>query len=44
MSTPEQNSRREVTLYMGHAQQMLEVAARNLADGFYGSRYLQEEG
>jgi hypothetical protein len=30
MSTPE----REVSLYMEHAGQMLEVAAHNIADGF----------
>jgi uncharacterized protein (UPF0332 family) len=29
--------RREVGLYMDHAQQMLVVAARNLADGFFAS-------
>ena len=33
MSTPE----REVSLYMEHAGQMLEVAAHNIADGFFGS-------
>ncbi len=33
MSVP----KREVSLYMEHAQEMLEVAARNIADGFYGS-------
>jgi len=30
-------SQREVSLSMEHAQEMLEVAAHNIADGFYGS-------
>ncbi len=30
-------SRHEVALYIEHARQMLDVAAHNLADGFYGS-------
>ncbi len=29
--------RREVALYIDHAHQMLEVAERNLGDGFYSS-------
>jgi uncharacterized protein (UPF0332 family) len=33
MSTPE----REVSLYMEHAGQMLDVATHNIADGFLGS-------
>lgn len=33
MSEPQ----REIDLYMEHAQEMLEVAAHNIADGFYGS-------
>jgi uncharacterized protein (UPF0332 family) len=33
MSEPQ----REVSLYVEHAQEMLEVAAHNIADGFYGS-------
>jgi uncharacterized protein (UPF0332 family) len=33
MSEPQ----REVSLYMEHAYEMLEVAAHNIADGFYGS-------
>ena len=35
MST--QGTRYEVALYMRNAQEMLEVATHNLADGFYGS-------
>jgi len=30
-------SKHEVSLYMQHAREMLEVAAHNTADGFYGS-------
>ncbi len=30
-------SKREVGLYMEHAQKMLEVAAHNIAGGFFGS-------
>jgi len=37
MSIPEHASRQEIALYIEHARQMLEVAAHNLADGFYGS-------
>lgn len=37
MSASEQGSEYEVKLYIEHAREMLEVAARNLADGFYGS-------
>ena len=37
MSIPEHASRYEVALYIKNARQMLEVAAHNLADGFYGS-------
>ena len=37
MSVPEHDSRYEVVLYIENARQMLEVAAHNLADGFYGS-------
>jgi len=37
MSVPEHAPRYEVALYIEHARQMLEVAAHNLADGFYGS-------
>ena len=37
MSVPEHASQYEVALYIENAQQMLEVAAHNLADGFYGS-------
>lgn len=33
MSEPQ----REVSLYIEHALEMLEVAAHNIADGFYGS-------
>lgn len=33
MSTP----KREVSLYMEHAREMLEVAAHNIAEGFLGS-------
>jgi len=37
MSIPEHASRQEIALYIENARQMLEVAAHNLADGFYGS-------
>lgn len=37
MSVPEHGSKQEVVLYVEHARRMLEVAAHNLADGFYGS-------
>ena len=37
MSVPEQASKEESVLYVEHARQMLEVAAHNLANGFYGS-------
>jgi len=37
MSIPEPDSEHEVILYLDNARQMLEVAAHNLADGFYGS-------
>ncbi len=37
MSVPEHASQYEVALYIENAQQMLKVAAHNLADGFYGS-------
>ncbi len=37
MSVPEHASQYEVALYVENAQQMLKVAAHNLADGFYGS-------
>ena len=37
MSVPEHDSRYEVVLYIENARQMLEVAAHNLADSFYGS-------
>ena len=37
MPIPENASKQEITLYIERAHQMLEVAAHNLADGFYGS-------
>ena len=37
MSVPRHMARREIGLYMQHARQMLNVAAHNIADGFYGS-------
>jgi len=37
MSVPEQASKEESALYVERARQMLEVAAYNLANGFYGS-------
>ena len=37
MSISEADSKHEVILYLENARQMLEVAAHNLADGFYGS-------
>ena len=37
MSIPESGSKYEVDLYIEHAHEMLNVAAHNLADGFYGS-------
>lgn len=37
MSVSEGLPNQEVVLYIRHAHQMLEVAAHNLADGFYGS-------
>jgi len=37
MPTPEPDSEHEAILYLENARQMLEVAAHNLADGFYGS-------
>lgn len=37
MSIPEHTSKDEVALYIEHARHMLQVAAHNLADGFYGS-------
>lgn len=37
MSIAEPDSRPEVILYLDNARQMLEVAAHNLAAGFYGS-------
>jgi len=37
MSSPKQASKQESALYIEHARQMLEVAAHNLANDFYGS-------
>ena len=37
MSTTEQGTRYEVVLYIKNAQEMLTVAAHNLANSFYGS-------
>ena len=37
MSIPKHAAKREVGLYIERARQMLEVAAHNLADGFYDS-------
>jgi uncharacterized protein (UPF0332 family) len=37
MSEPEHVARQEVRIYIEHAREMLDVAALNLAEGYYGS-------
>jgi hypothetical protein len=37
MSEPEHVARQEVRLYIEHAHEMLDVAALNLAEGYFGS-------
>ena len=37
MSVSEHDSKYEIALYIESAREMLEVAAHNMADGFYGS-------
>jgi uncharacterized protein (UPF0332 family) len=37
MSEPEHAARHEIRIYIEHAREMLDVAALNLAEGYYGS-------
>jgi len=37
MSEPERVARQEVRIYIGHAREMLDVAALNWAEGYHGS-------